>query len=239
MNRASSAFLMLGLVLGGVAAGAQSDGVARLTLTLTQEQGLTAFSTLITNTFGTDSGQQVQCRYWRRRAADGSVQVLVAFLPSSQRDNQDPAAAIKLFSFTGGRCTFTFRGRSIAVDPALVPTYGISDFIIPPALGQLIAVSAATFQGLPCTHLTQTIPADPATQVGAIVMDYDIDEFSGLIVHVVRHDGAAQSYSVVRSALKSEPDAASAAVFALPQTLRPGLISDPAALHDAFVHGIP
>jgi len=230
---------MLGLLLGGSACGAQSDGVALLQQTIAHEDGLTSFSTLITNTFGADASQQVQARYWRRRAADGSAQVRVALLPGSRRDDQDPTAALKVFVFSGGRCTFTFRGRSIAVDPALVPTYGITDFITLPASGQAITVSAATVQGLPCTHLTQTIPADPATQAAAIVLDYDIDQASGLIVQVVRHDGTALSYGVVRSQLQLGAQATTDGLFAPAPQLRPGLISDVAALTAALGHGIP
>jgi len=230
---------MLGLLVGGDACGAQTSGAALLAQTIAHEDGLPSFSTLITNTFGADAGQQVQARYWRRLAADGSAQVRVALLPGSGRDGADPQGEIKVFVFSGGGCTFRFRGHAISVDPVLVPTYGITDFITPPAAGQAIAISAATCQGLPCTHLTQTIPADPATQAAAIILDYDIDQASGLIVQVVRHDGAALSYGVVRSQLQFGAQATTDALFAPAPQLRPGMISDAATLTAALGRGIP
>ena len=233
-------WLVLALLVGaGTAWGAQSSGADLLSQTLAHEEQLPSFATLITNTLGADASAVVQCRYWRRRGADGAAQVRVALLPGAERPGVDPAAATKVFIFSGGQCTFTFRGRSIAVDPALVPTYGIADFIIPPGPGQAFTVAGSSVQGMSCLHLTQTIPADPATKADAIVVDYDIDQGSGLIVQAVRHDGAALSYGVVRSELELGPAATGAAQFAQPLALRPGVISDLASLTAAFVHGIP
>ena len=233
-------WLVLALLVGaGTAWGAQSSGADLLSQTLAHEEQLPSFATLITNTLGADASAVVQCRYWRRRGADGAAQVRVALLPGAERPGVDPAAATKVFIFSGGQCTFTFRGRSIAVDPALVPTYGIADFIIPPGPGQAFTVAGSSVQGMSCLHLTQTIPADPATQAAAIVLDYDIDQASGLIVQVVRHDGTALSYGVVRSQLQLGAQATTDGLFAPAPQLRPGLISDVAALTAALGHGIP
>jgi len=213
-----------------------SQGYALLTQAVAHENQLPSLVNEVDNAIGAGDSNVSSAKVYRQVSTTGRVSTRVELAPTTERGKMDPARFTKVFIATQDHTYLLYRGKAICVDPALVPTYGINDFLVPADPAQQYAVIPSQVHDRPCSRVTQII-SDP--HKGDITMRYDIDNALGIIIAVTRQDGDTLTYSMSRADLHVSADSTPAELFAAPVNLSPGLVSEMDRLLEIFKNGIP